>query len=180
MLFSSEFDAREPSVAILISDVLVAAFLLVAGAPFALLYALALRLSGSGSLILREPSAGLGGRPFTSLRFRVGDSGFLASLARRLHLTEWPQLWNVVTRRMSMVGPRPYSLAMARELASLLPLTEFRVNTRPGITGWAELNLRQNEMADAIAETEYDLYYIRNQSASLYTYILLHGLRSPA
>ncbi len=79
---------------------------------------------------------------------------------------------------MSMVGPRPRKLAIAAELSRLLPLDEYRFNARPGITGWAQINLKKaGEPVDAIAEIEYDLYYIRNQSVSLYSYILLHGWR---
>jgi undecaprenyl-phosphate galactose phosphotransferase/putative colanic acid biosynthesis UDP-glucose lipid carrier transferase len=79
---------------------------------------------------------------------------------------------------MSMVGPRPRRLGIARELNQLLPVDEYRQNARPGITGWAQINLSPNDMLDAIIEVEHDLYYLRNQSLSLYTYILLHGLRA--
>jgi lipopolysaccharide/colanic/teichoic acid biosynthesis glycosyltransferase len=179
MLFSTDFDAKDQSPAVFVTDILAAALLLAAGAPFALLYAAMLRLSDGKPVVISEISAGFEGRPFVSRRFRVGKSGAVASFARTLHLTEWPQLWNVLMRRMSMVGPRPRRLSIARELNSILPLSEYRENARPGITGWAEINLQPQEMTDAIAEIEYDLYYIRNQSTSLYTYILLRGLRAP-
>jgi lipopolysaccharide/colanic/teichoic acid biosynthesis glycosyltransferase len=182
MLFSNEFDARDRPLPVLLTDIAASLLLLVAGAPFALLYAALfhagqLRLSDGQAVIAKEPRAGLQGRPFVSLRFRVKDAGPLAAMARVLHLDDWPQLWNVLSGNMSMVGPRPCRLSMAAELARLLPVHEYRQNARPGITGWAQINLKPSESADAIAEVEYDLYFVRNRSVSLYTYILLHGLR---
>jgi len=178
MLFSDDFDAKDMPAAAYLVDIVAAALLLVVGAPFALLYATALRLSDGKPVIVTELCAGFQGRPFVSRRFRVEKSGVLRAFARALHLTEWPQLWNVLLRRMSMVGPRPQRLGMARELAAILPLCDYRQNVRPGISGWAEINLPPEEMADAVKEVEYDLYYVHNQSVSLYTYILLHGLRA--
>ncbi len=59
-----------------------------------------------------------------------------------------------------------------------MPVDEYRHNARPGITGWARINMEPSDLTDAIAEVEYDLYYVRNQSVSLYLYILLHGWRA--
>ena len=178
MLFSKDFDAKDFTLAMFLLDTAAAALLLIAGAPFALLYAALLRMVDGKPVVVREICAGFQGQPFMSRRFRAKESGALASLGRALNLTVWPQLWNVCLRRMSMVGPRPRRLGIARELNHLLPIDEYRQNARPGITGWAQINLSPNEMADAIIEVEHDLYYLRNQSISLYTYILLHGLRA--
>jgi lipopolysaccharide/colanic/teichoic acid biosynthesis glycosyltransferase len=178
MLFARDFDARDLSLPVFVCDAAASALLLIAGAPFALLYAVLLRFSDGKPVIIREICAGYQGRPFVSRHFRVKESGGLAALARGMNLQVWPQLWNVLTRRMSMVGPRPRRLSIARELNQLLPVDEYRQNSRPGITGWAQINLAPDELADAISEAEYDLYYLRNQSVSLYTYILLHGMRA--
>jgi lipopolysaccharide/colanic/teichoic acid biosynthesis glycosyltransferase len=178
MLFSKDFDARDFSLPMFAADIAASALLLIAGAPLALAYGALLRLSDGKPVVRKQICAGFQGRPFVSRQFRVKKSGGLAALARALNLQVWPQLWNVLSRRMSMVGPRPRRLSIARELGRLLPVDEYRQNARPGITGWAQINLAQGEMADSIVEVEYDLYYLRNQSISLYTYILLHGLRA--
>lgn len=179
MLFTRDFDARDVSLAVFLVDTVSAALLLITGAPFALAYALLLWFSGKKPVIREEVCVGFKGVPFMSCRFRAEDSGAAAWLARGFHLDDWPQLWNVLRGRMSMVGPRPRRLGIARELSLVLPVHEYRQNTKPGITGWAQINLKRGpEATDAIAEVEYDLYYIRNQSFSLYTYILLHGLRA--
>jgi len=178
MLFLQDFDAKDVSLAVFVTDLAVSALLLLAGAPFALLYALLLRLSDGKPVFRKEICVGYQGRPFVSHQLRIKSSGALAAFARALHLDDWPQLWNVLSRRMSMVGPRPRRLSIAREIGNLLPVDEYRQNARPGITGWARINLEPGELTDAIAEVEYDLYYVRNQSVSLYIYILLHGWRA--
>jgi lipopolysaccharide/colanic/teichoic acid biosynthesis glycosyltransferase len=136
------------------------------------------RLSDGKPVFTKEICTGYQGRPFVSRQLRIESSGALAAFARALHLDDWPQLWNVLSRRMSMVGPRPRRLAISRELSRILPVDEYRQNARPGITGWARINLEPGQLTDAIAEVEYDLYYVRNQSVSLYIYILLHGWRA--
>jgi lipopolysaccharide/colanic/teichoic acid biosynthesis glycosyltransferase len=181
VLFMRDFDAKDVSLAVFITDIAVSSLLLVMGAPFALIYAALLRLSGLSDgkpVFTKEICTGYQGRPFVSRQLRVESSGALAAFARALHLDDWPQLWNVLSRRMSMVGPRPRRLGLARELSRILPVDEYRQNARPGITGWARINLEPGQLTDAIAEVEYDLYYVRNQSVSLYIYILLHGWRA--
>jgi lipopolysaccharide/colanic/teichoic acid biosynthesis glycosyltransferase len=178
MLFARDFDARDASLTMFLTDIFVSAFLLIVGAPFALIYAAALRLSDGKPVFTSEICMGFQGRPLVSRQLRMEKSGALANFARGLDLGDWPQLWNVLLRRMSMVGPRPRRLSLARELSNILPVDEYRHNARPGITGWARINMTSDQLTDAIAEVEYDLYYVRNQSPSLYTYILLHGLRA--
>jgi lipopolysaccharide/colanic/teichoic acid biosynthesis glycosyltransferase len=178
MLFQQDFDGQDVSVSVFITDIVVSSLLLIVGAPFALIYAALLRLSDGKPVFKKEICTGYHGQPFVSRQLRIESSGALASFARVLHLDDWPQLWNVLSRRMSMVGPRPRRLGIAKELSRLLPIDEYRQNARPGITGWARINLEASELTDAIAEVEYDLYYVRNQSVSLYIYILLHGWRS--
>lgn len=179
VLFTRDFDVKEVSLAVFLGDTIVSALLLIAGAPLALAYMLLLRLSDGKPVIGKEICAGFQGQPFVSRRLRVAESGTLAAMGHALHLEVWPQLWNVLSRRMSMVGPRPRRMGIAAELDKLLPVHEYRLNSRPGITGWAQINLGSGvEMTDAVAEVEYDLYYVCNQSLSLYTYILLYGLRA--
>ena len=178
-LFSEEFDAREQSLLIALADRLIAATLLVIGAPFALLCAALVRLHSGQPAFTAQRCAGFRGRAFRSFELRVPEQGRGASLARRLRLRCWPQLWNVLIGRMSMVGPRPECLGISRELERLLPIYDLRQNTKPGITGWAQLHLHPGDHAiDSLDEVEYDLYYTRNQAPSLYAFILLHELKA--
>lgn len=177
MLFSSDFDVKDTPLPLLIADLAVAAILFLAGAPFALACAALLWVSGRKPVFTRETCVGFQGRHFVRRGLNLPDSGVPAALARGLHLEAWPDLWNVLLRRMSLVGPRPQLPVMAAELGKLLPVHEYRRNIRPGITGWAQVNLKGSDLLDAVREVEFDLYYIRNRSLSLYAYILLHGLR---
>ncbi|QES49309.1 sugar transferase [Streptomyces venezuelae] len=86
----------------------------------------ALYAARGGRVFLREPAAGLGGRPFRTWRFRTAPDGLLGRHA----LDRLPQLVNVVRGEMSLVGPRPQPPGVTGRLSSA-----DRLFVRPGITG---------------------------------------------
>jgi O-antigen biosynthesis protein WbqP len=84
----------------------------------------------------------------------------LGEYLRRFKIDELPQLWNVLSGEMSLVGPRPC-------LPSQLDLVQARrrlgvLETRPGITGLAQVN--GIDMSDANRLAEIDAQYVRTQS----------------
>lgn len=87
---------------------------------------------------------------------RLGKFGIIL---RRLSLDELPQFWNVLRGDMSFVGPRPLP-------EKFLPLyskeQRQRHNVKPGITGWAQVNGR-NDISYK-ERFEYDIWYVKNQS----------------
>lgn len=91
--------------------------------------------------------AGLHGRPFRILKFRTlgqdGDGNLvpttLGALLRKSHLDELPQLWNVVRGEMSLIGPRPETLALEAWADSKIEGFSKRLVIRPGITGLAQV-----------------------------------------
>jgi lipopolysaccharide/colanic/teichoic acid biosynthesis glycosyltransferase len=93
--------------------------------------------------------------------------GFL----RKSSLDELPQLWNVLSGDMSLVGPRPH---MALELADLSARELRRLNVKPGITGLWQVNGR-SELAWEEA-VKLDLLYVSNQSLWLDLTILLRTI----
>ena len=134
---------------------------LVVGAPIALVLALLIKLTSPGPVFFRQVRVGLGGDPFTLLKFRTmvdGAEAQLAALAkanqyaddpifkmrgdprltpvgrflRRSSLDELPQLFNVLRGEMSLVGPRP---ALPSEVARYRPHHYVRFEVLPGITG---------------------------------------------
>jgi exopolysaccharide biosynthesis polyprenyl glycosylphosphotransferase len=99
-------------------------------------------------------------------RTRVGR------MLRRFSLDEVPQLWNVVRREMSLVGPRPERVSYVRSFERSIYRYADRHRVKSGITGWAQVNgLRgKTSLRDRV---EWDNYYIENWSAWLDLKILV-------
>jgi len=141
--------------------------ILVAGSALLLLLpvfggaALAIKLESRGPVFYRCRRVGLGGREFWMLKFRkmrtgvsgpaltaVDDERFtrVGSILAKSKLDEIPQLWNVLTRSMSLVGPRPEDPAFVALRASEY---EQILRVRPGITGLSQLAFaREMEILD--------------------------------
>jgi len=172
-------------------NVALAAIGVVAAAPIMLLTALAVRLTSAGPALYRQVRVGLGGIPFTLYKFRSmradaeAETGAvwaskndprvtgLGRTIRKLRIDEIPQLFNVLKGEMSLVGPRPERPEMVRALAEEIPYYQHRHCVRPGITGWAQVNYKYGDtLEDTIHKLEYDLYYIKNMSPSLDSYII--------
>ncbi|MBV9508586.1 MAG: sugar transferase [Acidobacteriia bacterium] len=165
--------------------------------PFMLLTALAVRLSSPGPVLYRQTRVGLNGREFTLYKFRsmradaeAGTGAVWASkhdprvtvvgqLIRRIRFDELPQLLNVIRGEMAIVGPRPERPEFVRELSEQIAYYRQRHCVRPGITGWAQINHKYGDtLEDTISKLEYDLYYIKNMSLGLDTYIILQTLKT--
>lgn len=149
-------------------DVVVAAVVLTVAAPVMAVVALAIRLSMGSPVLFRQVRPGRSTEPFTLVKFRTmrtgaGDDGArltgLGRFLRSTSLDELPQLWNVLRGDMSLVGPRPL-------LMEYLPLYSPRQATRhavrPGITGLAQVNGRNN--VDWDDRLELDAQYVEQQS----------------
>ncbi len=175
-------------------DFLLAAFLLVVSLPVLLVSALAIALSDGLPVIYRQERVGRFGRPFKMLKLRTmrrdaereGPSfaaeedpriTALGRVLRRLRIDELPQLVNVLRREMALVGPRPERPEYVAELARLIPFYTFRLAVRPGLTGWAQVNMPYaRDLPGHRRKLEYDLFYVRQPSIRLY---LLTLLRTP-
>jgi putative colanic acid biosynthesis UDP-glucose lipid carrier transferase len=95
---------------------------------------------------------------------------------RRTSLDELPQLFNVLSGEMSLVGPRPHALAHNEQYTKMLEHYANRHRVRPGITGLAQINACRGGTQDSELmrrRVEYDLYYIDNWSFWLDLKILL-------
>lgn len=180
-------------------DIVVSSLALLLLAPlFAAIYA-AIRFDSKGPGFFLQRRRGYNQRVFQIWKFRtmsVMDDGDtivqarrndvrvtrVGRFLRRYNLDELPQLVNVLRGEMSLVGPRPHAVAHDRMYETSIMQYPRRLNMRPGITGWAQVNgLRgQTETDRAMAlRLEYDLHYIDNWSLALDFYIIALTVLSP-
>lgn len=157
-------------------------------APVLVVIALAVRLGGRGPIFFRQRRLGLGGRAFTIYKFRTMEPQAadhaeapqvvendarvtrIGVFLRRWGLDELPQLINVLSGEMSLVGPRPHAFPHDVYWGAQLPHYAQRFRMRPGITGLAQIN-GQRGYADTIDDIEarlaLDLRYVGRWSLLL-------------
>jgi exopolysaccharide biosynthesis polyprenyl glycosylphosphotransferase len=166
--------------------------LIIAG-TILLLFAIAVSLTSPGPVFFRQKRVGLNGKHFVIYKFRsmrvdaeagtgaiwakrndprvTGIGGFL----RKTRLDELPQLLNVISGKMAIVGPRPERPEFVNVLTEQIPFYRQRHAVKPGITGWAQINYKYGDtIEDTIVKLEYDLYYIKNLSPALDMFIMFH------
>ena len=171
-------------------DVALAGVGLALSAPLLAAAAVGIKLEDRGPVLYRQQRVGLRGREFELVKLRtmvVGAESIGAGLAvnagdpritrvgrvlRRLSLDELPQLWNVLRADMSMIGPRP---TVASQVERYTPRQRRRLEVKPGITGWAQVQGRAALPWDE--RIELDVWYVDHRSPRVDLRILL---RTPA
>jgi lipopolysaccharide/colanic/teichoic acid biosynthesis glycosyltransferase len=79
---------------------------------------------------------------------------------------------------MSFVGPRPERRYFIDQLQQVIPFYEMRLYTKPGITGWAQINYPYGDcVEDAKEKMKYDLYYLKYRSLWLDIAILFQTIK---
>jgi exopolysaccharide biosynthesis polyprenyl glycosylphosphotransferase len=172
-------------------DVGVSAVVLIVGLPLWLLIAIAILVESPGPVLYRQERVGKEGEHFHIIKFRsmVADAERagpqwagrhdpritkIGWLLRKLHLDEFPQLWNVLAGHMSLVGPRPERPVFVEKLSHEIPLYMRRLKVRPGITGWAQVkHVYDESIEDVRKKVQYDLFYIENMSLRMDLKILV-------
>ena len=171
-------------------DLVGATTLLVLSSPFMALAALLIRLESRGHPIYKQRRVGRHGRPFEIYKFRTmvdGAEYVGAGLAvnegdpritrvghflRRWSLDELPNLVNVLRGEMSLVGPRP---TIQVQVDQYTPHQRRRLEVKPGITGWAQVNGRAS--LPWPERIELDVWYVDNRSLRLDLRILAKTAR---
>jgi lipopolysaccharide/colanic/teichoic acid biosynthesis glycosyltransferase len=167
-------------------DIVGASVGLTISAPLLAASALAVRLEDGGPVFFRQQRVGLDGRLFDVLKLRTmivdahtqgagyavdkGDSRItrIGNLLRRTSLDELPQLWNVLRGEMSLVGPRP---TLSYQVEQYTERQRRRLEVRPGLTGWAQVNGRAS--LSWPERIELDVWYVEHRSLALDLRILL-------
>lgn len=155
--------------------------------PVMLIIALFIYFSMGKPIIFVQTRTGLNEKPFNMFKFRtmsptLDENGKLLSdrlritklglFLRSSSLDELPELWNVIKGEMSIVGPRPL-------LIEYLPLysevQRKRHLVKPGITGWAQINGRNNITWKQ--RFLYDVWYVENQTVLLDFKIIFKSIK---
>jgi lipopolysaccharide/colanic/teichoic acid biosynthesis glycosyltransferase len=171
-------------------DAALAAALLVITSPVLALAALAIRLESGGPVFYRQLRVGKGGEQFELWKLRTmvpgaesmgagiyvleGDSRItrVGRLLRRFSLDELPNLVNVLKGEMAIVGPRP---TVQEQVDRYTDRQRLRLEVKPGITGWAQINGRAS--LPWPERIELDVWYVEHRSLRLDVRILARTAR---
>ncbi len=159
---------------------------------------LANRIEGSGPLFVRQDRLGERGTRIRTYKYRsmrFSDTGMwpgegenrvtnVGVFLRKTSLDEFPQFMNVLKGELSLIGPRNDLAPLGLRLAEALPYYNARYLTKPGITGWAQINQQYelgNVSPQSIEETKtrlaYDFFYLKHRSLGLDIVIALKTIK---
>jgi len=175
-----------------VADVGLATLALVLSSPLLLVATVAIRLETRGPAIYRQRRVGRDANRFEMYKLRTMVVGAdptpaetweplretdprvtrVGAVLRRLSLDEIPNLVNVLRGEMAIVGPRPTIEAQVREYT---PHQMRRLEVRPGLTGWAQVNGRASLSWEE--RIELDVWYVENRSPALDLRILARTVR---
>lgn len=164
--------------------------------PLMVLIVLIIKITSPGSAFFSQRRIGKNGQEFTIWKFRSMRADaekdgpqwanyfndprvtWFGNILRKTHLDELPQLLNILAGEISFVGPRPERPEFVEKLRKELPYYDLRHLTKPGITGWAQINYRYAaSAADAYQKLQYDIYYIKNNSPLLDLVIIIRTIK---
>ncbi len=167
-------------------DLIVGGALLAVSLPVQAVTALAILLDDGPPVLYRQPRAGRHGAAFRMVKFRsmrvhdeaattMGQVGTdhplvtrVGRVIRRSKLDELPQLWNVVAGTLSLIGPRP---ALVEQAAEYDVFQQRRLEVRPGMTGWGQVNGGPTLTWDE--RIVLDVWYVDHRSLALDARVLL-------
>lgn len=178
-----------------LGDLLFALFLLILTLPLIVVVSLVIKIDSPGPILYSQIRKGLNGKTYKIYKFRsmftnaekmgakwaeAGDKRVtrVGRVLRKMRIDELPQLWNIFTGDMSLIGPRPERPEFDSDLIDKIPYYNFRYLVKPGVTGWSQVKFGYgNTLEDSFNKVAYDLYYIKNYSFFLDLLIILKTVR---
>ena len=182
-------------------DIIFAVIGIIIFSPLFVLFFILVPLTSHGSAIYKQKRVGKDGKLFTIYKFRnmyseadknpdhAGAAAIwwnkddsrvtpLGKFLRKTHFDELPQLFNILTGDMSVVGPRPERPEFVSKLVNDIPHYFMRQTVTPGLTGWAQIMFRYaNTVNEQEEKFKYDLYYIKNRNTILDLGIIVKTIR---
>ena len=164
------------------ADIVFSLFAIIVLSPLMLVVAAAIKAEDGGPVFYKQTRLTLNGKQFKIIKFRSmktdAEKDGVARLAednddritkvgrfiRKLRLDELPQLFNILSGSMSIVGPRPERPEIAKEYEESIPEFSLRLQAKAGLTGYAQVYGKYN--TPPYDKVQMDLMYIANQSFS--------------
>lgn len=156
---------------------------------------LIIKLESPGPIFFKQDRSGRDNKSFSCFKFRSmyvndlahnkqarkGDDRItkFGAFMRKTSIDELPQFFNVLLGNMSVVGPRPHMVNLAKEYGALIDNYSVRHYAKPGITGWAQINGYRGEtrqLVDMENRVECDIWYIENWSLFLDVKIIIRTI----
>ena len=166
--------------------------LFIVSLPLLLMVAIIIKLDSKGPVLYSQERVGMHGVPFHMYKFRTmaedAEAGGVrwaarndpritrvGKILRRFRIDELPQLFNVLTGEMGLIGPRPERPQFVSQLRKEIPYYDLRHLVPPGITGWAQIRFPYAaSIKEAREKLQFDLYYVKHLSVILDFVILFH------
>ena len=160
-------------------DILGSLFGIIITSPIMLFTALLVKTTSKGPVLFKQERVGYHGKNFNMYKFRSmrvqtadeekkgwttkGDPRVtpIGRFIRKTSIDELPQLFNILSGDMSLVGPRPERPQYVEKFKEEIPRYMVKHQVRPGLTGWAQVNGLRGDTSIK-KRIEYDLYYIEN------------------
>lgn len=174
-------------------DILLSGIALVLLSPLMMITAIAIKIDDGGPVFYRQERCTIGGKRFMILKFRsmivdaekdgkphpAGENDDritrVGRFIRATRIDELPQLINILTGDMAIVGPRPERWEHVEKYTNDIPEFAYRMKVRGGLTGYAQVYGKYN--TEALDKLKLDLYYITNYSILLDVQIVFETVK---
>ncbi len=180
-----------------IEDIVLSSIMLILFSPLFLVVAFLIKIDSKGPVFFSQDRVGLHQKEYMMRKFRSmrADAEKLTGpvwaldndaritrvgkFIRKFRIDELPQLYEVFTGKMSLVGPRPERKHFTEDLEKRIPFYSQRFNVKPGLTGWAQVCYDYGAtLEDAVEKLNYELFYIKNMSLTMDAIIILRTVKT--